>query len=229
MNSRAAAAAVVGVMALAAFVVYAPVVPFERLVSISAPSSPSMCTSPVSPCSMEMAQVWLRSYGSFTYVFFGFGTAPFTTPVTVDVNGATAVFQFNGTSIEEELMYPSYARPEPLGLITPVRLAIYSIPFGGHGINLTLMNNGSNETAYLVAYLGSAGETPTGLSYPSQVVVAAGSSATVRVMWWTSGVPSVGSSLPVTVLGVVCYSRPYNVCFQYQRTFYEPLEKAGST
>jgi len=196
---------------LALFLLYAPVVPFERLEDVQAPSNASACSTPAATqcfASLSFKLMWVRSYGSFTYDAFGVGTTPFASPVTITINGMTTIFTFNGTELEERVAYPTFANREPVPLIEIGSTSISSAPFGGTVLSIGFLNVGRNETVQLDV---GVAESAT----PRRLEVSAGESAVLNFTSWTIAPPRFGDSVKLTLSGNICYGK---VCLFYQRS-----------
>jgi hypothetical protein len=76
--------------------------------------------------------VWVRSYGSFGHDAFGYGTAPFAGPVSVEKNGVTVVMLFRGFNQTGSVEYPT-STPEPFPLLKVNGVSFYPLgaPFVG--------------------------------------------------------------------------------------------------
>ena len=185
---------------LALFLLYAPVVPFERLEDVQAPSNASACSTPAATqCFASL---------SFTYDAFGVGTTPFASPVTIIINGMTTIFTFNGTELEERVAYPTFANREPAPLIEIGSTSISSAPFGGTVLSIGFLNVGRNETVQLDV---GVAESAT----PRRLEVSAGESAVLNFTSWTIAPPRFGDSVKLTLSGNICYGK---VCLFYQRS-----------
>ncbi len=166
------------VVGLVVFFIFAPVVPFERQQSIYAPKSPVLCPGTY-VCEMTFFNVWVRSYGSLTYDFFGFGTAPFVGPVSVEKNGVVTVMLFNGTNGSfpiDSVAYPA-SSPEPLPLVRVNGLTVYpnGAPFGGTVTQISVTNMGVGETV----------EVNWGSAITSSKVLPAGATVLINSTDWT--------------------------------------------
>ncbi|MDA4125153.1 MAG: hypothetical protein OK438_06895 [Thaumarchaeota archaeon] len=198
-NQVFALIAVTLVALLALAFIWAPIVPFERLASINAPTSPDLCPG-TAICHTAFSQVWVRSYASFGYDLFGFGMAPFTGPVSVEKNGVVEVLLFNGTAGTSQLMSVEYpvSSPEPLPLIRVNGLTVYphGAPFGGTVTQISVTNMGVGETAEV--YWGNQGNQQ----------VPAGGTVLVNSTDWTGGpLPVPNSNYTVSFTSTIHYPK----------------------
>jgi len=216
LSPRIIVLVVVLVTAAFAFLFLAPVVPFQQLQYVQVPDNAGLCISPSSSqCSiLGYKQISVRSYGSFAFDAFGIGTSPFASPVRVTVNGITNVFVFNSTGfVVEELAFPSFVKSEPLPLISVGTVKTLTLPFGGTGLSVEVINNGANETAELS--VSSSG------GYASVQTINAGQSATFNITSWTGPLPKPGDSLRLSIYGSVCYGQ---VCLFYENNVVSKVE-----
>ncbi len=142
-------AVIVVVEVLGIAFIWAPNVPFERLVNVNAPTTPYLCPG-TQICNVTTFNVWVRSHGSLAYDFFGYRPEPFTGPVTVEKNGVVTVVTFNGTSPAYPTNLVAYpvSSPEPFPLLRVNGLTVYphGVPFGGTVIQISVTNLGVGET-----------------------------------------------------------------------------------
>lgn len=217
MVRRALVVVVIVVVAAAlAFLFFAPVVPLRQMESVYFLDNPSLCTSPSSSqCLMAAKQVWVSSYETFAYDLFGFGTSPFASPVRITMNGATNVLVFNSTGfVVEQEVFPSFVSSEPLPLISVGAVKILSLPFGGTGLSVEVINNGLNENA-------SVSVGSPSISLGEVRTIDAGDSLAYNVTSWTGPLPRPGDSLRLTVYAMVCYGF---VCLPYQNNVVSVVE-----
>lgn len=213
MREKVALSIAGALLVIIAFLVFAPVVPFEQLQNVQVPSSAGVCTSPTSgQCDLVFKQVWVRSYGSFTFDAFGIGTSPYASPVRFTIGGITNVFVLNSTgSVVEQLAYPSFIKSEPVSLITVASATILATPFGGTGVAVKLVNQGAGEnaTVNVLPY-----DSPTTVS---DQTIDAGQSATYNITSWTTSLaPKPGVNLKLEISGDLCYGP--RVCLPYINT-----------
>jgi hypothetical protein len=211
------------VISLTLFLVYAPVVPFERLQEVYYPITPGGCGTQgnqSSFCGYAPHGEWLRSYGSFSYDALGFGTAPYAAPVTFSKNGFTNILTFNGTDVEEQIVYPEGVPPPPLDLITVDDVLVFrgAAPFGGTTIAVNATNHGTNETAEVGFIL--VGSNGNGFFPNPEGSVGAGRSAVINSTTWVGPFPAAGSTVKVEVSGSVCYGR---ICAPYLHVMVVPV------
>ncbi len=185
--------------------VWAPIAPFERTATIDAPATPDLCPG-TAICHTVYSQVWVRSYGSFGYEFFGYGTAPFAGPVSVEKNGVVEVLLFNGTTGTTQLMSVEYpvSSPEPLPLIRVNGLTVYpnGAPFGGKVTQISVTNMGVGETAEV--YWGNQGNQ----------LVPAGGTVLVNSTDWTGGpLPAPNSNYTVAFTSTIHYPKLWLYAF----------------
>lgn len=205
------------------FLVYAPVVPFERLQLIYYPTAPSACIPAGIACETGPHQEWLRSYGSFTYDAFGFGTAPYAGPVTFSKNNFTTVVVYNGTDVGEQMAYPSGAPPQPVSLISVGKVLVLTnaTPFGGTVVAVNVTNHGVNEAAdvrfAIVSLSVSNSLFPTSTS---NTRIPSGRSVVLNFTSWAGPFPTAGSMVRVEVFGSICYG---SVCVPYARFVIAPV------
>lgn len=146
---RIAILTVLLIVALAVFFVWAPMVPYEREVLVEAPSTGNLCPG-AQICQTSTFHMWARSYASFGYDLFGYGTPPFGSPVTVEKDGIVTAFNFNGTSgfqALDQVPYPA-SSPEPIPILRINGLTLYpnGAPFGGNVWQISITNLGIGET-----------------------------------------------------------------------------------
>ena len=218
MVRRALVVVIVVVAAALAFLFFAPVVPYQRLQNVEVTDNASLCSSPSSTqCSLSFKQVWVGSYGSFVYDAFGIGNSPFASPVRTTTNGVTTVLVFNSTGfVVEQTTIPSFVESEPVPLISVAGVKTLTLPFGGTGVSVELVNNGSNETAYVnVGLPGSI------LGYSQ--AINSGQSVVYNITSWQVSPPKPGDSLRLLMEGSVCYGE---ICMWYQNNVASTVEPA---
>ena len=182
------------------FFVWAPVMPFERLVTAVAPASPGACSG-LNICPVSPYDEWAKSYGSLSYVAFGFGTAPFGAPVAVERNGVVSELLFNAKNLTDSISFPSsFTEPIPILRVNSVVVHPNSAPLGGTVVQRSVTNLGTGETAqtywvsqYAVQTAGSYGTVPPGktlvLNYTS----------------WTGPVPAENSVISIVIQANVMF------------------------
>ncbi len=180
--------------------IWAPMVPFERLVGVNAPTTPDLCPGS-QICQVTTYNVWARSYGSLAYDFFGYGTAPFTGPVSVEKNGVVTEMTFNSTSASyptNSVEYP-VSSPEPFPLLRVNGLTVYphGAPFGGAVTQISVTNLGVGETV----------EVSWGNTAGSQLVPA-GATVLLNSTDWTGGpLPAAYSNYTISLVSSVHYPK----------------------
>jgi hypothetical protein len=197
-------ASVFVVVFLVVFLVWAPVVPFERLVSIEAPASSTPCAG-AQVCSTRPFDVWVKSYGSFTYDAFGFGTAPFVGPVSVEKNGAVTLIVFEGTNETASVAFPA-SSPEPLALLRVNGVTVYpkGAPFGGSVMQVSVTNLGVGETASVNWWIGAV----TSFGFQSSTTsIPAGGTARINATSWTQQPPPQNSNVTITLRATLYYPK----------------------
>jgi hypothetical protein len=221
LRERLALSIVGALLVIVAFLVFAPVVPFEQLQEVQVVASSSslstFCSNPsnVTTCSPiptpVFKQAWVRSYGSVTFDAFGFGTSPFASPVRFTMDGVTNVFVLNSTGfVVEQLAYPSDVRSEPVSLIGVESMTVLSSPFGGTGVSVELANHGVDENADVSVYPYPS----TSLAMVNDHTIGAGQSAVYNITSWTTSPPKPGDNLRLAISGDLCYGQ---LCFFYMR------------
>ena len=224
MRNIVALSIVGALLVLVAFLVFAPVVPFEQLQPAQVPSSLGGTTQYVcSPYSsilnicrpgFTFKKVWVKSYGSFAFEAFGIGTSPYGSPVKVTIGGITNVYVLNSSGlVVETLAYPSSVESEPVPLISVAATTLLSGPLESTGVSVKLVNNGVDENATVSVW-------PTASQLLLEVggqTMGAGQSATYNITSWTSALPlpKVGDEISLEISGYVCYGVD---CLSYENT-----------
>ena len=203
-------------------------VPFERLQEVYYPNAPGGCGAPSNYslyCDSAPHSEWLRSYGSFTYDAFGFGTAPYVGPITFTKNGFTSIMSFNGTDLEEQITYPNGVPTPTLDLITIDKVLISrgTAPFGGTTIAVNATNHGTNETAEVT--FGVIPQNANGFFPGTSDNILAGHSVVVNFTTWVGTIPTVGSMVKISVAGDICYGE---ICAPYRHFMVVPVVSASA-
>ena len=191
-------ATVAVVAALVVFFVWAPVVPFERLESILAPTSAVPCPG-TQICEIRFYSIWVRSYGSFAYDYFGFGTAPYSGPVSVEKNGVTVLMLFDGPNMTDSVAFPSDT-PEPLPMLRINGLTVFlnGAPFGGTVTQISVTNLGVGETATIQG----------GFGFSSSAEIPAGGTVLINSTDWTRGpLPQANTYTTITLSASIHYPK----------------------